>query len=249
MDPGSKSAWRDTSTNRTVDFLSDKFIDFARFAWHGSDLPAEIRAIPKSEWLIFFDDHNDHITRLQSAKEFGFQHVLFDDNYIAGFGDSFSVKAACNGGQDNAELLGLGGATRRAFAKNPNRPFRRCVAFHRECHQLSEAEASTARSQFLDLVDMYWETPPLAPLTFSSVKDETLQATQPFAQYTRVGSWAEGVGRKLTYDEIGVLLQNCKQPLLQNFQDAEKVLQIPTKELVHEAGNFCNMAYVRIRQR
>ena len=40
----------------------------------------------------------DQLDRLEQAQERGFHHIVFDDNYIPGVGDVFSIKDACDGG-------------------------------------------------------------------------------------------------------------------------------------------------------
>ena len=51
----------------------------------------------------FFDDHQNAYKRLQQCKWFGFRHVVFEDNYPSGQGDSYSLKQAfANAGFDPA---------------------------------------------------------------------------------------------------------------------------------------------------
>lgn len=44
--------------------------------------------------LVFFDDHQNAYTRLQQCYWFGFQHVIFEDNYPPEKGDCYSLKKA-----------------------------------------------------------------------------------------------------------------------------------------------------------
>lgn len=249
FDPGNGKnfqIWRDSLSNGTIDFLDQSFVDISSLQWKNA-LPSKVRAIPMSKWLIFFDDHTDHLSRLKVARDIGARHVLFDDNYIAGFGDSFSVKAACNGGNQSGDLSGDGGVTRRFFAKHPNRKFKRCSAFHRQCHSLQEKEASDARTELLQLADVYWETPPLAPLVPLNLDTLNPGSFVPFLQYSRVGGWAEGVKGPFTREQVDVLLRNCKPPLYASVAKVHRTSGITEQEIEHEAGNFCNMAYVHLR--
>jgi hypothetical protein len=61
--------------------------DFASLSW---DLPRETT-------LLFFDDHQDALRRVEEAQRFGFRHVIFEDNYPPGRGDCFSLKQAFMG--------------------------------------------------------------------------------------------------------------------------------------------------------
>ena len=48
--------------------------DFSTCSWNGNIENA----------LVFFDDHVNHHERIQQAKDFGFKHIIFDDNYSHG---------------------------------------------------------------------------------------------------------------------------------------------------------------------
>ena len=50
-----------------------------------------------SNSLIFFDDHQNAYTRLQQCKWFGFQNVIFEDNYPVKQGDCYSIKKIKSG--------------------------------------------------------------------------------------------------------------------------------------------------------
>lgn len=67
--------------------------DFARLSW---DLPRE-------STLLFFDDHQDELCRVEEARKLAFRHVIFEDNYPPGQGDCFSLKQALMGGQRDAQ--------------------------------------------------------------------------------------------------------------------------------------------------
>lgn len=50
--------------------------------------------IVPQETLVFFDDHQNAFTRLQQCWWFGFEHILFEDNYPPQQGDCYSIKKA-----------------------------------------------------------------------------------------------------------------------------------------------------------
>jgi len=59
--------------------------DFSTIDW--SDLPLD-------KTLVFFDDHQDAYQRVQTAKWFGFKHLMFQDNYPRLQGNYYSLKKA-----------------------------------------------------------------------------------------------------------------------------------------------------------
>jgi hypothetical protein len=61
--------------------------DFSKLTW---DLPRETT-------LLFFDDHQDELRRVEESRRFGFRHVIFEDNYPPGQGDCFSLKQGLMG--------------------------------------------------------------------------------------------------------------------------------------------------------
>lgn len=50
--------------------------------------------LPKSETLLFFDDHQNAYERVKTAKWFGFEDIIFEDNYPPLQGDCYSLKKA-----------------------------------------------------------------------------------------------------------------------------------------------------------
>jgi hypothetical protein len=51
-------------------------------------------SLPRSDTVVFFDDHQNGYERLQAAKWAGFRHVMFEDNYAVPHGDCYSLKRA-----------------------------------------------------------------------------------------------------------------------------------------------------------
>ncbi len=68
-------------------FVSDKvtyhYADFSEYDWSGLDV---------DNTVVFFDDHQDALTRLMQCKWLGFKHVIFEDNYRVGDGDFSSLE-------------------------------------------------------------------------------------------------------------------------------------------------------------
>ena len=59
--------------------------DFSQIYWGN---------LPKEDTLLFFDDHQNALERVKWAEEYGFRHVVFEDNYPAQRGDCYSLKKA-----------------------------------------------------------------------------------------------------------------------------------------------------------
>jgi hypothetical protein len=53
--------------------------------------------VPREDTVLFFDDHQNALDRLKAAKEFGFRHLIFEDNYPPSRGDCYSLKKAFAG--------------------------------------------------------------------------------------------------------------------------------------------------------
>ena len=106
----------------------------------------------------------DQLARLSQAAALGFRQFVFDDNWMPGFGDLFSVKNACDGGLGGASGPGGassgcgGGRLRRTFSHKRHR----CTTFHAKCEPATDAELAAARDEFLRLAEVYYEVPPLS---------------------------------------------------------------------------------------
>lgn len=50
-------------------------------------------SLPRSETVLFFDDHQNAYERVKTARWCGFRHMIFDDNYPSPVGQSYSLKA------------------------------------------------------------------------------------------------------------------------------------------------------------
>jgi len=59
--------------------------------------------LPHSETVCFFDDHQNAMERLSVATKWGFQHLIFEDNYPRSQGDCVSLKTVLENAGDEAE--------------------------------------------------------------------------------------------------------------------------------------------------
>ena len=104
--------------------------DFAKLTW---DLPRETT-------LLFFDDHQDELRRVEESRKLGFRHVIFEDNYPPGQGDCFSLKQALMGEQRQE---GRGPLAKLVDRLSPR------------------SEKGDAKAELLAALDGYYEFPPV----------------------------------------------------------------------------------------
>eukprot|EP01068_Selenidium_serpulae_P017073 Selendium_serpulae@DN6345_c1_g1_i2.p1 len=84
ISPKRPTIWVDSHED-TVYYTVKRFRDISK-------LQGELRHLDKENTLVFLDDHQSHSRRLKEMKAMGFTNILFDDNYIPGLKDSFSMK-------------------------------------------------------------------------------------------------------------------------------------------------------------
>ena len=184
VSPSTAAAAGFVNGSRT-ELLDKYFVDFSRVRWQ-QKLAA--LGVDPAHSLVVFDDHQDQLTRVEQASGFGFRHLVFDDNFIPGVGDAFSLKNACDGGlggesgggmrdlpssrstppstkaqqpTDGSTLKqGCGGGLLRKLFGGPVR----CTDFHKHCSQQTSRQLQMARIRLLSLVEVLWEGPPLAPI-------------------------------------------------------------------------------------
>lgn len=70
-------------------------VDFAKQDWSH---------LPKDETLVFFDDHQNALERVKTARAMGFRHLMFEDNYPPGRGDAYSLKKVLAGAGHRPQL-------------------------------------------------------------------------------------------------------------------------------------------------
>lgn len=75
-------------------FTGRKFTDFEDIHW--SSVLTEHNVTDASAVLIFFDDHQNQLRRIEAVRKFGFQHLVFEDNYDTGTGDHYSMRQICD---------------------------------------------------------------------------------------------------------------------------------------------------------
>jgi len=117
--------------------------DFSEIDWSG---------LPKQKTVLFFDDHQDAPPRIFQAQEWGFKHLIFEDNYPPGTGDCFSLKHLWEEGRpENARLGSILSANGiRSSLRNLRSYFRELVGGQ-----------SYRRESVLEAISTYKELPPV----------------------------------------------------------------------------------------
>ncbi|XP_038985006.1 uncharacterized protein LOC103702544 isoform X2 [Phoenix dactylifera] len=147
-------------------FAGKDFADFGSVDWecvmekHGiSDL---------SRVLVFFDDHQNALKRLEQALEAGFRHVIFDDNYDTGTGGGHCCSRYCDEARirerrkffwkkavDIDDLCGTGDAWWGIRGHMHD-------DFNRSSEAISYYEHVRNNMFVESVLDVYWELPPVA---------------------------------------------------------------------------------------
>lgn len=163
-------------------FAGKDFVDFGNVNWR--NVLEKHRVLDINQVLVFFDDHQNQLKRLKQALKFGFQHLIFGDNYDTGTGDHYSLRQICDqfyvgGGGHSCFIDGDEARIRRKRRKM----WEKAVDIEELCgdgetwwgvrgdmrddfNQSSKAISYFHHfriSRFVEsLLDVYWELPPVA---------------------------------------------------------------------------------------
>lgn len=166
ISPEWPSVYVDQYPSSTYFCGTSRFLDFTEVDW--TEL---LRGHDRSRTLIFFDDHQAAPRRVLEAARLGFKHVVFDDNYLPGAGDIFSLKQACHGDDRLWRLFGrlprwldnFGNPLPRGqpewFPKRPTPP--RSPKLSWMSRLLTPAQMATLYSVYNHTVKTYYEVPPV----------------------------------------------------------------------------------------
>jgi len=138
----------DPNQNR-IEYRSARAIyfekDFSALDW--ADLP-------KEETILFFDDHQNAFKRVKTAKQFGFKHLIFEDNYPPSQGDCYSLKKA---------LMHSGFTPSRKFLPSSVEFKERIKGFLRMKHPVGEMiPPNSIDADYLkNNLEVYYEFPPV----------------------------------------------------------------------------------------
>eukprot|EP01068_Selenidium_serpulae_P017076 Selendium_serpulae@DN6345_c1_g1_i6.p1 len=139
ISPEHPAIWVDSHED-TVYYTDKRFRDI-------SELQDELRHLEKENTIVFFDDHQSHSKRLKEMRAMGFKNILFDDNYIPGTKDSFSMKQGIFEDFRLHHLLGV----------RPNI----CYDGGKKCEDVTWDELLRVSREMVDMVEVYFEFPPI----------------------------------------------------------------------------------------
>lgn len=144
------------------------------------------KTIDKSTALILFDDHQSGYFRTLQARNFGFKHIMLEENFPLGIGDNYSLKHI---------LMKI---------KTSSTPF--TDNFSRYSRVISREEHYQNQANFFKAVNSYHEFPPLnKEKTVECLHKSLYLGTEALLRVTPTG-----LGIDLTVPER--LPQNLKNP-------------------------------------
>ncbi|EFJ24064.1 hypothetical protein SELMODRAFT_102324 [Selaginella moellendorffii] len=171
-------------------FTEENFTDFASMDWDQvlGDVVRHRFRVDKAKALVFFDDHQSHLKRVQQAQQAGFKHLVFDDNYDTGSGDEYSLRQICDqlttGGGHSCSL-----SSREAEVRSQRkRAWERAVDMTELCSMsgawwgirgemrdnfdkikvpISHQDHIENYKLVQSMLQIYWEVPPLASPSLS----------------------------------------------------------------------------------
>ena len=159
-----------------------KFIDFSK-----TTVEQWKNWVPDIErTLLFMDDHQAAVRRLQEARALGFQHLFFDDNYPPAVGDNFSAKQICSG----MNLWNFLGQEHATWKDN----------FSQVSRKLSPTEYKELEQRFHENTAVYAEFPPTwkGPSRFEILNEEKYEQISEPPLFTKEQLAALGVEERQT---------------------------------------------------
>ncbi|XP_057724891.1 uncharacterized protein LOC130940694 [Arachis stenosperma] len=189
-------------------YAGKDFVDFGSVDWpkvmkkHGiTDL---------SHVLIFFDDHQNELKRVEQALKAGFRHLVFEDNYDTGTGDHYSLRQIC----DQAYISGGGHScfkdSDEARVRSRRKKFwEKAVDIEELCgpdeawwgvrgymrdnfnhsNKPISYEQHFQNSRYIEsILDVYWELPPVAgPSLTHQTRFDPARVSSPIVEDGRYG--------------------------------------------------------------
>ncbi|XP_002984414.2 uncharacterized protein LOC9644262 [Selaginella moellendorffii] len=163
-------------------FAGKQFVDFGSVKWN--KVLEEAGVQDRSRILVFFDDHQSQLKRIKQARDAGFQHLVFEDNYDTGTGDHYSLRQICDqlhieGGGHNCDPESEEARTRQYRSKK----WEKAMDSSQLCggggewwgvrgemrDNFNHSNAPISHQQHLhngrlveSMLQLYWELPPVA---------------------------------------------------------------------------------------
>ncbi|CAJ1955270.1 unnamed protein product [Sphenostylis stenocarpa] len=189
-------------------YAGKDFVDFGSVDW--PNVMKKHGILDLSRVLIFFDDHQNELKRIEQALKAGFQHLVFEDNYDTGTGDHYSLRQICDqsyirgGGHscfkdsDEARIR----SRRKKFWEKavdieelcgPGEAWWGVRGYMRDNFNHSNKPISYAQhfqnSRYVEsILDVYWELPPAAgPSLTHQTRYDPARAPPPIVEDGRFG--------------------------------------------------------------
>ncbi|TKY48184.1 hypothetical protein E2542_SST25598 [Spatholobus suberectus] len=189
-------------------YAGKDFVDFGSVDW--PKVMKKHRILDLSRVLIFFDDHQNELKRIEQALKAGFRHLVFEDNYDTGTGDHYSLRQICDqsyirgGGHscfkdgDEARIR----SRRKKFWEKavdieelcgPGEAWWGVRGYMRDNFNHSNKPISYAQhfqnSRFVEsILDVYWELPPVAgPSLTHQTRYDPARTPSPIVEDGRYG--------------------------------------------------------------
>ncbi|KAK2371391.1 DNA-directed RNA polymerase subunit beta [Trifolium repens] len=198
-------------------YAGKDFVDFGSVDWPKVMSKHGIK--DRSRVLIFFDDHQNELKRIEQALKAGFRHLVFEDNYDTGTGDHYSLRQICDqfyirgGGHscfkdsDEARIR----SRRKQFWEKavdieelcgPGEVWWGVRGYMRDNFNHSNKPISYAQhfqnSRYVEsILDVYWELPPVAgPSLTHQTRYDPARAPNPIVEDGRYGLFQRlGLGK------------------------------------------------------
>ncbi|CAK8535823.1 unnamed protein product [Lathyrus sativus] len=198
-------------------FAGKDFVDFGSIDW--PTVMSKQGITDLSRVLIFFDDHQNELKRIEQALKAGFRHLVFEDNYDTGTGDHYSLRQICDqfyirgGGHscfkdsDEARIR----SKRKKFWEKavdidelcgPGEAWWGVRGYMRDNFNHSNKPISYAQhvqnSRYVEsILDVYWELPPVAgPSLTHQTRYDPARAPIPIVEDGRYGLFQRlGLGK------------------------------------------------------
>ncbi|XP_020227952.1 uncharacterized protein LOC109809131 [Cajanus cajan] len=189
-------------------YAGKDFVDFGSVEW--PKVMKKHGILDLSRVLIFFDDHQNELKRVEQALKAGFRHLVFEDNYDTGTGDHYSLRQICDqsyirgGGHscfkdsDEARIR----SRRKKFWEKavdieelcgPGEVWWGVRGYMRDNFNHSNKPISYAQhfqnSRLVEsILDVYWELPPVAgPSLTHQTRYDPARAPSPIVEDGRYG--------------------------------------------------------------
>tara|TARA_R110000824_G_scaffold3379_2_gene15982 strand:- start:4018 stop:4812 length:795 start_codon:yes stop_codon:yes gene_type:complete len=120
--------------SKKVHYLSD---DITSYDW-GKLLEINFPDIKKDKIVVFLDDHQNFIERLEFIHSLGIKHVLYEDNYPSSQGDTFSPKKILS--QQDYVMDHAGQRSTHTFSPIDYERFSKCVKTYQELPPIFKTE-------------------------------------------------------------------------------------------------------------